>query len=123
MNLMELGRVTYNNFLDNFLEIGDWEPGRSSGEPKTVEVGEYFPVLATKIVKKLGCNNYITRPRYGRQSNSRNGRKHLPPGYIIYLPMHFINPDDELTKKVKGMTMKWYTNNCRTTTSQCGVGK
>ena len=117
VDLMDLGRVTFNNLLEN----GDWK-GKSEGENKVLTPGtqqKNFLALATEIFKaaKDQKPEGSTERRDGTNSEEgirlRNGRE--------LKAWRFRNPNGEKTKILKDSTvMEWCEKNCHPKPMWCG---
>lgn len=102
-NLLELGRVTFNNLVKS----DDWV--QEEDKTKEKEDQKSFLALATDIMTKLNKG-------VGGNSNSGDrDSKHTAagaPGDRTYQKWRFENPDSEKSKEVKGTTMTWCNNDC-----------
>ena len=99
--LMDLGRVTYNNLVEDgsFVIVPKKGPSADAAEQKS------FLALATEILKK--CD--MTHQTGG---GGKNSKERESTGPRIFRPWRFENPNNEATKEIKGTIMKWCTNDC-----------
>ena len=107
VNLMELGRVTFNNLVEN----DDWKSSKT-GQPAKEKEEKNFLALATEILKKFGDNS--KPPTSGKE---RRGEQ---PAERTYQAWRTENPNNEKERMVKGTKMKWCTNNCHEKPMWCG---
>lgn len=111
-DLLELGRVTFNNISQD--EEG-WKFGENGGEQG--KVGGKLPdennflALATELISSLKDNQ-------GQGNNLEN--KFGNGGKRSFLPWRFENPDGSKTKEVKGTLMRWCSNDCHPRPMWCG---
>ena len=109
--LMDLGRLTFNNLL----EEGTWNGG---GTTKGKELAERnYLALATELMGKMkemtqkSGSNYQKQPATDKQNE----------GARSYMPWRFENPDNKPTKILKnGVTMKWCSKDCHEKPMWCG---
>ena len=99
-DLLDLGRVTYNNLLDE----DSWN---KVSKKKGKEEDKNFLALATEMMKKMS-----------NMKGSANGAKN--GGERTYRPWRFDNPDNKETMEVRGSTMKWCKNDCHPRPMWCG---
>ena len=106
--LMDLGRLTYNNLLDE----GSWN---SKASAKKSDEKNYL-ALATELMTKM--KSYADRDGgpNGGVRNERQGDGERP----TYLPWRFENKDNKPTKVVRGSTMNWCKNDCHEKPMWCG---
>ena len=107
-DLMDLGRLTYNNLLDE----GSWN---SNGSAKKSDEKNYL-ALATEIMTKLKSYS-------DRDSGSNGGAKYVKQGEgekPTYPPWRYENKDNKPTKVVRGSTMNWCENDCHEKPMWCG---
>ena len=107
--LLELGRVTYNNLED---EVKDDLNKTKQGEKEKKSEEKNFLALATQIMEKLN-NPSQSNPDGGSTNQSGKAKR-------TFLPWRFENPDNAATKEVRGTTMKWCTNDCHPRPMWCG---
>ena len=112
-HLMDLGRVTFNNLVEN----DDWQTGRRSSDKRPAKDKEEknFLALATEILKKFGDQS-------GKNHNGGASREKATsqPGERTYKAWRTENPNKEKEKIVKGTKMKWCTNDCHDQPMWCG---
>ena len=106
-DLLELGRVTYNNISQ--YEEG-WKTGETGGDNKSLKEvpsnEKNFLTLATELISTLKGNKTQDKPDGG--------------GERSFLPWRFENPEGIKTKTVKGTLMRWCTNDCHPQPMWCG---
>ena len=104
--LMELGRLTYINLVDD----GMWKgKGKGAAQPAISEDPNKFIALATQIMEKL--NGEPDKKEGGNKGNPRNAKKG-DGGPRTFLPWRFDFPNNEKTMEGCGTTMKLCTNDC-----------
>jgi len=103
-NLMDLGRVMYNNLVDE----GTYRHNNPAPQPKDKEEDKNYLALAAALMTNMSGLN---------DSGNKGGSK---GSTITYQPWRFENPDNEDTKVVRGSTMKWCKNDCHKNSMWCG---
>ena len=104
-DLLELGRLTYNNIsqddavgkIDGSGIEGKKNPDKQGGEKN-------FLALATELISSLKANGETTKQPEGGKFGNRAKRS--------YLPWRFKKPEGEKTKMVRRTLMKWCSNDC-----------
>ena len=105
IELMELGRLTYNNLVDD----DSWSSNKKKAEK---EQEKNFLALATEILEQARVN--------GNDSSSKSGGKDGSNRTRTFQEWRFQNPDKAKTKVVEGTTMKWCHNDCHSQPMWCG---
>ena len=101
-DLLELGRVTFNN-------LPDTEDGVQVEDNKKEKVDQKsFLALATEIMSKLNNGG----GGGGSANSGDKDKKYVAPEDRTYQEWRFDNPGNEKTKVVKGTTMTWCDNDC-----------
>lgn len=102
--LLELGRVTYNNINEDL----NWTSNPKEAKPgsgdnkKDATDSKKFLALATKMVLlKLSDSDL----KVSEKSTNNSGKR-------TFLPWRFENKEGATTKVVRGTVMKWCKNNC-----------
>ena len=108
-NLMDLGRVTYNNLVDE-----SSSKFKSGPTPEKAEK-QNFLALATALMTKISSMNTDNQEQSNTDRSKGNNR-----GERTYLPWRYENPDNKATKLVRGSTMKWCKNDCHERPMWCG---
>ena len=104
-DLLELGRITYNNIKE---DDGGWKTVTSKAASKGAEE-KNFLALATEIMKKVkGTTDSKTEKRIDES------------GKHTFLSWRFENPNGDATKEVRGTIMKWCKNDCHPKPLWCG---
>ena len=106
VDLLELGRVTFNNQVEN----GNWETQKQSTQSKVAEQPQFL-ALATEILNKL---------KGGGDASKTDASKYNGQEKRTYQPWRYENPDGKATKEVRGATMKWCTKDCHDAPMWCG---
>ena len=106
-NLLSLGRVTFNNLVDE--EECKVKPGP---KPEGKEEEKNYLALATALMTKM---NTMSNGSSGGSSGNEAKK-----GERSYQAWRFENPDNAATKEVRGVTMKWCKNDCHTKPMWCG---
>jgi hypothetical protein len=101
-DLMELGRLTYNNLVED----GTWETNPKNSAVKTKE--QNFLALATELVKTLSNQ---TDNSTGNKKKNGDGDKNS---------WRYDNPDNLQEKVINGRTMKWCSKDCHRRPQWCG---
>ena len=111
-DLLELGRVTYNNISQdedgwkaNEMDMGVRNTTTAPSNEKK------FLALATELINTLKQNKGL-----GEETEKGPGNT----GKRSYLPWRFENLDGEKTKEVKGTLMRWCSNDCHPQPMWCG---
>ena len=111
-DLLELGRVTYNNISQD--EDG-WKANEmDTGVRNTTAAPsneKNFLALATELINTLKQNKVP-----GKETEKGPGNA----GKLSYLPWRFENSDGEKKKKVKGTLTRWCSNDCHPQPMWCG---
>ena len=105
-DLLDLGRVTYNNLLDE----DSWA---KVAKPKGKDEDKNFLALATEIVKRMSSANGPTSSNEPTDNAKKTGER-------TYRPWRFDNPDNKQSIEVRGSTMKWCKNDCHPRPMWCG---
>ena len=92
-NLIELGRVTYNNQV----ESENWEAPKQAAQPKGTEQPQFL-ALATEILNKLKGD--------GDSSGKTDASNHNGQEKRTYQPWRYDNPEGKATKEVRGAMMR-----------------
>ena len=111
-DLLELGRVTYNNISQD--EEGWKSKQIDTGRKTSIESQgneKNFLALATELIKSLKGNS-----ENGNNPGNRPGKDEKRS----FLPWRFLNPEGLKTKDVKGTIMTWCTNDCHPQPMWCG---
>ena len=109
-NLMDLGRVTFNNITDE-----DYVKVKTNPKSESKQEGEKnFLALATALMTKMSTMNG------NGQGSSNEKNKNNNKGDRTYQPWRFENPENNTTKIVRGSTMNWCTNDCHEKPMWCG---
>ena len=106
-DLLELGRVTYNNLVEDNSWKGTDKKIEQKGSSSKDE--NKFLALFTNFLEKNG----------EKGAPSEDGKKQERQ----FLPWRFENPNNESTKLVRGTTMRWCTNDCHSQPMWCGRQK
>lgn len=116
--MMELGRLTDNNLVDNGMWKGKGEA--LSQQLMIVDDPNNYIALATHIMENP--NGQSRKGEDGKTSVATQPKdaKKTEGGPRTYLPWRFDNPGNTKTKEVCGTTMKWCTNNCHEKAMWCG---
>ena len=108
-NILDLGRVTYNNLVAN----DEWT-GNAAKKPKRTPVSgqeKQFLALAIEILSKMKDQNSSFNKQTDSKTTSDEGIK-LKNGQELKA-WRFQNPNSEKTKTLKDETvMNWCTKNC-----------
>ena len=107
-NLMDLGRVTFNNLSDE-----DYVKVKTNPKPDKVEGEKNFLALATALMTKMSTMN-------GNSQGSSNNQSKGDKGERSYQPWRYENPENKSTKIVRGSTMNWCKNDCHDKPMWCG---
>ena len=107
LELMELGRLTYNNLVDD----DSWSTTKKKVER---EKEKNFLALATEILEQTRTNGNGRGRTPNPDNNDESNRTRN------YQEWRFSNPDGAKTKVVEGTTMKWCTNDCHKQPMWCG---
>ena len=108
--LLDLGRLTYNNLSED----GDWKlleskpKGNDNNSNPTDQ--KNFLALATELISNLKNSN---RGSADDDKKENGGRR-------TYLPWRFDNPEGATTKEVRGIVMRWCSNDCHPRPMWCG---
>ena len=104
--LMELGRLTFNNLVDD----DSWSTVKQKVE---ADKEKNFLALATEILQQAKIANRTPEPRdKGNKDPKRT-----------YKEWRYQNPDGATTKVVDGTTMSWCTKDCHAKPMWCGRTK
>ena len=106
VDLLELGRVTFNNQVEN----GNWETQKQSTQSRAAEQPQFL-ALATEILNKL---------KGGGDASKTDASKYNGQEKRTYQPWRYENPDGKVMKEVRGATMKWCTKDCHEQPMWCG---
>ena len=111
-DLMELGRLTYNNLTAS----NDWKGGvGSKGTNKSLDE-KNFLALATELIRTVARK----QPTATSSEQGSDGSVTLKNGMVLK-PWRFDNPNNESTKKLDGgAIMKWCENDCHPKPMWCG---
>ena len=110
LDLMELGRLTYNNLIEDESWIK---------KEATQEKEKNYLALATQLMTQFAAGKY--KPGEGNNNNGNNDRdKGNDQGPRTYHKWRYENPDNAATKEVRGSTMKWCSNDCHDKPMWCG---
>ena len=93
LDLMELGRVTYNNLIDE----GSW---RFISKPKAKGEEKNYLALATALMTKMTS---LSKDKGNLSKDKKSGER-------VYKTWRYENPDNEYMKEVRGGIMKWCKN-------------
>ena len=102
LELMELGRLSFNNLVDD----GAWSKTKKKVES---EKEQHFLALATEILQQAQSAQGHTSTNKDRQGRERT-----------YQKWRYENPNNEKTKVVDGTTMTWCSNDCHKQPMWCG---
>ena len=108
LDLLELGRLTYNNLVED--ESWVQKAAKSDNEKN-------YLTLATELMSKFAYgdqSNKDSNPNRDRISNRDN------KGPRTYHKWRYENPDKATTREVRGTTMKWCGNDCHDQPMWCG---
>lgn len=97
-NLMKLGKVTFNNLVEN----GDLKM-ISDKQPAKEKENKRFLALAAEILKKFKDN---------KSGPAIKKWKAVQPVEQTHQVWHTENPKNEQERTMKGTKMKWCTNDC-----------
>ena len=100
-DLMNLGRLTYNNLVNK----GDW---KATKETTQDDPANKYLALATEIIRTLGTPNGT---RNGQGGAGEGGNQQ---GW------RFSNPENLQQKKIGGRVMKWCSSDCHRKPQWCG---
>ena len=106
-DLLELGRVTFNNQVEN----ENWETPKQTAQSKGTEQPQFL-ALATEILNKLKGS--------GEASRTTDASRYNGQEKITYQPWRYENPEGKATKDVRGATMKWCKKDCHDKPMWCG---
>ena len=111
-DLLELGRVTYNNISQDDEGWNTKETGGGTKFPNEAPSNEKnFLTLATELISTLKGN---------QAPGNKNQDKTEGMGKRSFLPWRFENPEGSKTKLVKGTLMRWCANDCHPQPMWCG---
>ena len=107
IDLMDLGRLSYNNLEDIEEEPKIQKPSASNKEEE-----KNYLALATAMMTKMTS---MTNKGSGGEAGSE-----MKQGNRTYQNWRFDNPDNARTKEVRGSIMKWCENDCHSRPMWCG---
>ena len=111
-DLMELGRVTYNNLINK-----DYDLSKNVGkdQPKAEEQRNFL-ALATENLKKFVNGSR----KKGNNNGNNNQRTQDNDEKFFFQPWRYENSNNEKKKEVRGTTMLWCENDCHEKSMWCG---
>ena len=101
LDLMDLGRLTFNNLEDG--------SANQKVSTKGGDEGKNYLALATEIMRKMTSMTSGSPKVNDKRTEERT-----------YQPWRFENPDNSKTKEVRGSIMKWCENDCHSRPMWCG---
>jgi len=96
---MDLGRLTYNNLMDEYTWNGKTQAKQNNDEKN-------YLALATQMMIQV---NSVSK---NRNPGGQRGRGKQQNDDRTYLPWRFKNSENKATKEVRGSTMNWCTIDC-----------
>lgn len=107
LDLMELGRLTYNNLIED----ESWIKKEAKQEKE-----KNYLALATQLMSRMASSNYDD----GKANDKDKNNNRDDQGPRTYHKWRYENPDNAATREVRGTTMKWCTNDCHDKAMWCG---
>ena len=118
--LLELGRVTFNNLSDKEKEITSGEEKENKDGQAADEKGEAkFLALATSILQTMKDGGFKSNGGKGSSGGSADSNYKDQNGKPLKM-WRFENPENAQTKELNGRTMRWCTNDCHPKPMWCG---
>ena len=103
---MDLGRLTYNNLLDE----NTWS---AKPQPKPRNDEKNYLALATQLMSQMKAMQSGKNGTQGNVGKQQSGDR-------TYLPWRYENPNNKATKDFRGSIMNWCSNDCHDQPMWCG---